>query len=204
MNKKIIILLLLLPLSGATYAQDGVEDRRFQFGVRAGSTVNSLQAITTRDDGSVTESFDGVGWQVGGSAYFNILETAGITLKDQLGVETNLLFSDRMYYVGDNLNSLYYVEAPVMATYAMPLTKKLNLKFQMGPYFGVGLAGSNNAFTERFRRFNFGLTGGISLEFGHFFAGTFYNFGMFNIAKNAPSKYRQVLSSSNLVIGWNF
>lgn len=204
MNKKIILLLSLLPLAGVTYAQSEVESRKFQFGIRAGGIVSSLQAVTNRDDGSITESFDGVGWQLGGSAYFNIRETAGISLKDQVGIEANLFFSDRSYWVGDNLNSLYYVETPVMLAYTMPLTKKLSSKLQLGPNFGVGLADNNRAFTERFRRFNFGLMSGLSMEFGHFFAGAFYNLGMFNIARNAPKHSRQVLSSSNLVVGWNF
>jgi hypothetical protein len=204
MNKKVIFLLSLLPLAGATSAQSEVASRKLQFGIRAGGIVNSLQAVTNRDDGSTTVSYDGVGWQVGGSAYYNILETAGISLKDQVGVEANLFFSDRAYWVGDNLNSLYYVETPVMLTYAMPLTKKMSTKFQLGPNFGVGLAGNNRAFTKDFRRFNFGLMGGLSMEFGHFFAGAFYNWGTFNIARNAPKHYRQVLSSSNLVVGWNF
>jgi hypothetical protein len=204
MNKKVISLSLLLALAGSASAQDNTESRRFQFGIRAGSSVNSLQVVTNRTDGSITETLEGVGWQLGGSAYFNIREGAGITLKDRVGVEANLFFSDRMYWSGDNLNSLYYTEIPVMLTYIMPLTQKLNCKFQLGPNFGVGLTGNNNAFAKNFRRFNFGLTGGLSMDIGKFFAGAFYNMGAFNIAKNAPKGSRQVLSSSNLVIGWNF
>ena len=73
MNKKVIFLLSLLPLAGATYAQSEVASRKLQFGIRAGWMTNSLQDITSRDDGSTTVSYDGLGWQVGGSAYYNIL-----------------------------------------------------------------------------------------------------------------------------------
>jgi hypothetical protein len=203
MNKK-ISLLLLLALASSTYAQDNTESRKLQFGVRTGLTTNSLQTIVARDDGKNIATSEGIGWQVGGSAYFNILEATGCYSKDKLGVEANLLVSDRMYGIGNNSYSLYYLELPVMATYTIPLTKKLNWRFQLGPSFGLGLAGENAAFTENLRRFNFGLTGGLNLAIGRFFIGTYYNFGMFNIAKHAPKDVRQVLRSTDLVIGWNF
>lgn len=204
MNKKIVLLLSLLPLAGAASAQSEVESRRLQFGVRAGCTVNSLQASMTRDNASLTASVDGVGWQVGGSAYLNIREATGITRNDRLGVEASLFFSDRMYWLGDNLNSLYYLELPVMAAYALPLTPKLSFNMYLGPYVGLGLTESSNAFLENPRRFNFGLTGGLGMNFGRFFAGAFYRFGMVNIVRNLPDGYRQVLRTSDLVVGWNF
>jgi hypothetical protein len=203
MNKKFTSLLLFALVSSA-YAQDSAINNKLQFGVRIGCAVNSLQLIATRDDGRDIISSEGVGWQVGGSAYYNIRNVPVISGQDYWGIETSLFLSNRMYRTGDNLNSLYYMELPVTVAYVMPLTHKLKSRLQLGPYFGVGLAGSNGAFTENLRRFNFGLTGGISMDIGHFFVGTSYNFGMFNIARNSPNRYRQVIHSANLVVGWNF
>jgi hypothetical protein len=205
MNKKFIfLLLLLLPLAGATYAQREAENRRFQFGIRAGGAVNSLQTIMTQDNATLTMSLEGVGWQVGGSACLNITEVAGITSKDQLGVEASLFLADRIYWALDNMNSLYYLELPVTVSYILPLTQKLKTRLLLGPYFGLGIAGSESAFTAHLRRFNFGLTGGIGMDIGRLFAGATYSLGAFNIAKSAPKGTRQALSSSNLVVGWNF
>lgn len=204
MNKKIAFLLLLLPLAGAAHAQGEVESRRWQFGVRAGCTVNSLQTSMTYDNASITVSVEGVGWQVGGSAYLNIKEIKGVTRKDQLGVEANLFFSDRMFRTGDVLHSLYYLELPVMVAYAMPITPKISFKVHMGPYLSLSLADINNALIENSRRINFGLTGGLGMDFGRFFAGAFYRLGLSNVARNIPDGYRQVLRSTDLVVGWSF
>jgi hypothetical protein len=204
MNKKNLSILLFLALAGSAYAQNESEMGKLQFGVRAGCAVNTIQLIATRDDGRDIISFDGVGWQVGGSAYYNIRNVQGISGQDYWGVEASLFLSNRMYFTGDILNSLYYMELPVTVAYIMPLTGKLKSRLQLGPYVGLGLAGSNSAFTENLRRFNFGLTGGIGMDVGRFFVGASYNFGMFNVARNLPSRLRQVINSANLVVGWNF
>jgi hypothetical protein len=204
MNKKIIFLLLLLPLAGAAYAQGESESRRLQLGVRAGCTVNSLQTSMTQDNVSISASVEGVGWQVGGSAHLNIRELKGITQRDRLGVEANLFFSDRMFRTGEVLHSLYYLDLPVMATYAMPITQKISFKVHLGPCLSFSLADINNALIENSRRVSFGLTGGLGMDFGRFFAGACYRLGMSNVARNIPDGYRQVLRSGDFIIGWNF
>ncbi|MDR0687794.1 MAG: PorT family protein [Prevotellaceae bacterium] len=213
MKKNIISAMLLMHVALCAYAQSEAEGKAVKFdlkavtfGVRTGCAVNAMQSITVRDDGSDTKTFEGVGWQVGGSAYYNIQTMAGISPQDHWGIETSLLFSNRMYYTGSYLNSLYYAELPVTLVYAygIPFTKKLNIKWQLGPYFGVGLAGSNRAFANSIRRFNFGLTGGLGMEFGRFFVGSSYSYGALNVARNTSSKHTQRLNSSDLTIGWNF
>jgi hypothetical protein len=208
MSKRIVSTLLLLLLglgAGATYAQENTGKSRLRFGVRAGLTETFLQDITTRDDGRIIESFEGSGWQVGGSVYFPDT-IVGYCLNEPLGTEVGLFFSERRYCVGDTSNSLYYVEIPLMLSYAKPIfgAKKVRLAFQLGSYVGVGLAGDGKAFTDHLRRFNFGLRGGLGMEFGRFFVGTSYSYGVFNVARNAPRKHTQRLSSADLTIGWNF
>jgi hypothetical protein len=202
---------LLLMFVANAYAQDNLESNRMKFdvktlkfGVRTGCNVDVMEGITTVDDGYSIQASEGLGWQVGGSAYYDVLKHVGLVPNDYFGVETNLLFSNRQYSVGNNTNSLYYLEAPIMSTYVMPVYKKLNLTFQAGPYFGLGLADNGSAFTKHIRRFNCGITVGGGFNIGQFFIGAFNNWGVFNLARNASNRYNQRMNSGNLVLGWSF
>ncbi|MDR0414437.1 MAG: PorT family protein [Prevotellaceae bacterium] len=200
MRKKIISAAMLVALTaGAVCAQDGVEKSKLQFGVRAGYSVNGMQ----QDDGRDVQTFEGVGWQVGGSAGYNLGEFSGVSSQIHIGVEAGLLFSNRMYFVDNDLNSLYSVEIPIVTAYTEQFAPPLFFKWQLGPRFRFGLAGSHEVF-NKFRHINFGLTTGVGMGIGRFFLGTSYNIDLFNIAQNAPSWHTQRMISTDLTLGWNF
>ena len=90
--------------------------------------------------------------------------------------------------------NLHYLNIPIHIGYMMPVSKKISLFMNAGPYWGVGLFGkytmtsgdkdttiAENIFKDYLKRFDCGIGVGVAYEIGKFFVGLDGEFGFTNV-----------------------
>lgn len=204
--KKILFTALVLVFGLNAMAQESP----LSFGVKAGVNLSNV------DMKFYESTFDAkIGFQVG--------VTLDYALTPDFYLQSGLLFTTKGakengtdgngVKVPATINPMY-LELPVMAAYKLVVSDGMKVVFNAGPYLAYGVAGkvtvkedridvSTNIFQkDGFKRFDFGVGGGVGFEFGEITANLGYELGLANIAdsKGANAKNRNAF----LAVGYKF
>jgi len=183
--------------------QLSAQDSPFNLGLKVGINMSSTSLDVKPD----AEKDAKVGFVAGITAEYEfsrqfalqsglLFTTKGMKLK---GTEYAIPSGERRWT--QNIN-MQYLQIPLTAAYKINLSSSTRLFIQAGPYIAYGIGGSNktkikyydlgdkepkeekvNTFgKDRFKRFDFGLTGGIGVEFGDLIVGVNYEHGLIDIA----------------------
>jgi hypothetical protein len=173
-----IAVVVLFTMNAKSFAQT--------FGVRAGLNVSNM---LLKSDENTADTKAKVGFQIGGTAEFEITE--------MFSFETGLFLSTMGYkydgLMGDYTTNLLYLNVPLTGKARYELDN-INLYGLFGPYIGLGLSGKykndddsedvkwGSGDSDTFKRFDFGWIIGAGVEYKAFLAGLSYNLGLANIA----------------------
>jgi hypothetical protein len=197
------------------------QDKKVTFGVRAGLNFDSQ-----------TMSGDGISIKTDSKAGFHAGVVADINFAKYFYLQPGLLFTTKGTKV-ENL-SLYYLEVPLIVSFAYPLTEDLKVRADVGPALGLGLFGSAGSGDESsskgifsketeeheyednqfiveygpaYNRFNLGLKFGIGVEWKQYSFGVHYNAGLSNILHTegeSDSSASLRNNSFTIGLGYNF
>lgn len=189
-NLKILTIACFIGLATFTYSQA----QELRTGIKGGLNVSNLY-IDEADDENPRYGFNlGVFTQVGNGSF---------VLQPELNYTTK---GTKTTYGGDFFDgeadfNLNYLEVPILFTFKLGDDADIHI----GPYAGY-LVGSNfksddNFFStdveldrDNFKSFDFGLSGGMALNFDAISVGARYNYGLTKIAESQEAK--DLLSSS--------
>jgi hypothetical protein len=193
--KKIVMLFLLASSCSLLSAQ-----QQFKFGVRGGINIASLgdydHMIGLYEDAELENKL-GLYAGIFGQLHFS----------ERLGIETGLFYSqlggkdkendyNESYKVTANPS---YLQVPVSMFYKFNLPNELKLYPSLGLYAGYGLSGNLKTrgniasedigsdikyFDDFAKRFDFGGTAGLNLEYRKFIFGLGYDHGFTRVNKN--------------------
>ncbi|MDU1891096.1 MAG: porin family protein [Dysgonomonas sp.] len=159
------------------------QEKPVTFGVKAGMNITNLT-------GDVDDNNAKIGFNVGVTVDYAL--TPDIFLLSGLEYATKGTKFD-----GDVKLNLSYIQLPIHVGYKLTVSDGLKIGFHAGPYIAYGVDGKWNAKADgvsvdldtfgddallKMKRFDFGLGGGVGLEFGKFNAGINYDLGLVNIA----------------------
>lgn len=203
--KTSLVALALLVSAGAS-AQMPIS-----FGVKAGANLSNFGGKDAGDD---------LDAKVG----FNVGVTADINVAPSLYVLTGLeLTTKGAKYEESILGEKFevtmnpmYLQLPIHLGYKLEIAPETNLIFRAGPYLAYGLggkvtvkAGGEKEDGDFFgddedqnggKRFDFGLGGGVGVEFGKISATLGYDFGMAKVFKDEKTYNR----NAYLSVGYKF
>lgn len=203
--KKLITLIVCLAMVGGAYAQgNGMDIKKFTFGVKTGLNVANLVGKEVKDDGAKAKAGFHIG-VVGELRASKIFVLAPEILFSMQGYQYK---SDDGYKISLNSN---YINIPIMARFYVVDF----LSIEVGPQFGFAtgvkgvVKGDGSKYTEKFESkedyavFDFAVGVGVTYNFRHkFFASARYNFGLTNVLKmNDP--YSNKNSVFQLSVGYN-
>lgn len=159
---------------------------------------------------SITNNENKIGYNVGVKGEFFFKEDKGLYLDMGIMV-TNKNWETPYYYnIEDNSASRWnanphYLNIPIHIGYMMPLSKKVSVFVNAGPYLGIGLFGkynmttgntnttvANNIFNDYLKRFDYGIGGKIGIEYAkHIQLSVGYDWGLKNLKTNMyPMDYK--------------
>ncbi len=194
MRKLLLCAALLAGTVCMTNAQEKIE-----FGVRAGLNINSLSGSGA--DGMKSR----VGYHVGAVMDWNVAKN--------LYVQPGLYFTTRgakSSYDGiEEKINMNYLQIPITVAYRFPVSEKVKIDVNAGPYIALGLGGKKKVeFSESdwgedegveetkmfgsdglCKRFDAGLRFGTSVHFKRFSLGFSYDLGLTNIARESSGDY---------------
>ena len=158
------------------------------------------------------------------------LSTLGADLKDskyvfkyQVGITADLAFSENLYLLtgldfqakGAKLDGVkynpIYLQLPVTVGYKFDLGNNTRLVLNAGPYLAYGIggktkggeAGSQKLFKDDiFKRLDYGVIGGVGVEFDRFTVSAGYDLGLRNISDATGTKARN--RNAYLTVGVKF
>ena len=177
MNKKFHVLLLTVVLTGH-YAQ-----AQFSFGVRAGFNYTNFYD----SEGCKFKP----GFQAGVVGDLSVAPAFSIQpaiLFATQGCKTE--YSNLASSSSDATTTLNYIQVPVHFQYKVDLSGP-KLFVQAGPFFGYGLGGKTKAGSnsvdikmggdENLKAIDYGVSGGVGVQFGHIQVGVGYLLGLADI-----------------------
>src|SRR5690606_18930327 len=182
MNKKktcMMGILTMLLLSGVVMSSTA-QDRRM--GIKGGLNLSNLYVADDDDENAR------VGFHVG--VYGQIFSTETFAIQPELLYTTKGSENEWGGLVDQTVKfNLNYLELPVLAVFKLGDAAEIHV----GPYFSYllganidtdgDLGGSNQDLDrDNFNAFDFGLTGGVGLNFGAIQIGARYNYGLTEIA----------------------
>lgn len=209
----------LLALVSANIA---AQDSKLSFGVNAGVNVSN-------SSWDVNNGFDKkavIGFQIGGTVDYALTEAfylqSGLSLTTK-GAKVKGKGGDEIISLDGALTvNQYYLQLPVMGAYKLDVAENTKIVFSAGPYlaFGVGgktkfkgdiiivdVSGSGEDKVDTFgndgllNRFDFGLGGGVAVEFGQIVVGLKYELGLTDIGKDNLSYKNR---NAALTVGYKF
>jgi hypothetical protein len=211
---------LLTVVATAGIATLAIAESPVSFTVRAGLNINSLYG-----DGVKGEEF---GSKVG----FNVGGLLGYGFTDMWGLQAGLLLNTRgAQGKEDDVKygySIYELQVPVFFTGTFAINDDLKVKANVGPTFGIGLAGKHfitvdgkdytkeegneNIYKKAdgvekaaFKRFNFGIAAGAGVEFRSIYLGVGYDLGLSNLNNyDSDSKYAVKTGSFTINVAYTF
>ena len=172
MNKKVVVLLLAVVLTGH-YAQ-----AQFSFGVRAGYQMTNV--------------FDTKGTKF--KPGFQVGVVGDLAVAPAFSIQPAVLFATQGWKADTDLVdasvNLNYIQVPVHFQYKVDLNGP-KLLVQAGPYFGYGLGGKTKVGSissdvkmgsdETYKAIDYGVVGGVGVQFGHIQVGVGYQLGLADI-----------------------
>lgn len=206
MKKLFLILVGTVLLAGTAAAQTY---QKHIFGVRAGLNIANV-------------SFDGVkyeskaGFHLGGSYQYLLTERMPLYLETGLQITQKGTKHDASL----KKHTAFYVEIPVTVTYKFRVADEVALLPAAGFYYGIGLGGKSqsviyDAYEDEevvvkydtfgsggaFKRSDFGMRFGGSVEWRSYSFGLGYEFSLMNVAKHGSETHNRNFFIS---VGYNF
>jgi|TARA_B110000090_G_scaffold97437_1_gene109649 hypothetical protein len=187
MKKGILILVILFTTS--TYSQN--------FGFHFGTNLSTQTNKDKLRNNSKENDFKNI---------FGI--NIGFDYKNK--ISNNLYFSTGLNFIQNgfkqdtknltiaNSAKLNYLNVPITLLMDSPKTK-VGPNLKIGGYFSYLIGGEysfvnypfEETVNENFKKFDFGLTGGIGIKFNRFTLDIFYNLGLNNIAEDGDNDFLQ-------------
>lgn len=185
MKKKILTIACLLLLVNLTNAQ-GTSTNDAAFGIKGGLNFTNLY-VDDVDDNNVLNSFN-----VGIFGTFPLTESVSIQSELNYSRKGAELTYNNAFATGTAKFKLNYLEVPVL----LKLNVTKNLNFHFGPYLAYLINGQvtnesnggtfdfeDNFDNDDFNKFDYGLSGGIGLDFNTLILGIRYNYGLQTVGK---------------------
>ncbi len=170
------------------------------FGIKAGANLSTF-------GGDLKDTKYALRYQVG--------ITADVALTNNLYILTGLDFQTKgvKYNPKSAPNIKYnpmYLQLPVNIGYKFDLGSDIRLVVNAGPYVAYGIGGKAKSDGEKqsvfgknkFKRFDYGLTGGVGVEIGRIAINAGYEFGLANISDTKGSKIKN--RNPYLTVGYKF
>lgn len=220
--KKATLLLALV----AMMAMGTTASAQLSFSVKAGLNATSMKWETETqkyEPGYLLGFNAGVGMEIGLTDILALEVDALFSRKgcknERTGAITGTKYQD--------VFSLYYVDIPVnLKAYFLTLGNDLRLYAQVGPYVGFGLFGKTKFTTESsdgkrtnkqtrdfnwgdtsnddYRRLDWGVDGGIGLEYDKLSVGVIWWQGLANVAAIQTGKSKTSHHGLSVELGWKF
>jgi hypothetical protein len=191
---KIVFAATLVALTvGAT--QVNAQDKPVTFGVKAGVNLSTL-------GGDLKDSKYTFKYQFG--------VTADIALTETVYIMTGLDFQAKGAKLGGIKYNPMYLQLPATIGYKFDLGGDTRLVLNAGPYIAYGIGGkakggesSQKLFKDNiFKRLDYGVIGGVGVEFGRLAVGAGYDLGLANISDVKGTKARN--RNAYLTVGVKF
>jgi len=210
--ERILIIVFIISLASVSFAQT--------IGAKAGLNLSTM--LMKDDNTTYSDNFKmNPGFHVGANIEFPITEIfsfeTGLLFstkgyKDEYKVEEHEIIDYK------NKLNLYYLDIPATAKASFNVGEEAKLYGLLGPYLGIGLSGKmkiestvrgNKTTTEEdikwgtdsqsddFKRVDFGLIGGVGVEFYSVFIEASYGYGLINICSYTDNGYK----TNNRVLG---
>ncbi|HOO08615.1 MAG TPA: porin family protein [Cyclobacteriaceae bacterium] len=178
-----ILTVAILALSAlASYAQGP------KMGIKGGLNVSNLYVDNVNDENSR------VGFHAG--FYGQVLATGFFALQPELLYTTKGSENEYDGIIDQNIKfNLNYLEVPVLAVFKLGKTAELHAggygSYLLGAnvsYAGDIATGGEDLDRDNFKTFDYGLVGGLGLNFGGVQVGARYNYGLVKLAKTNNAK----------------
>ncbi|MCU0350229.1 MAG: PorT family protein [Flavobacterium sp.] len=186
MKKRVLSTVCFLGLIFSANAQDSGSSTSPSFGIKGGVNFTNLY-VEDVNDNNVLTSFN-----AGLFANFPLSESVSIQPEANFSRKGAELVYDNLLASGTARFKLNYLEMPLLLK--LNVTKNLNLHF--GPYLaylmdaqitnetdGGSFNFEENISNEDLNKFDYGLSGGVGLDFENSFIGIRYNYGLQTIGK---------------------
>lgn len=175
------ITLMVLSLS-AVKAQEA------RMGVKGGLNISNLYVDNVNDENSR------LGFNVG--LYGQILSTEFFAIQPELLYTTKGSKNEYDGFVDQDVKfNLNYLEVPVLAVFKLGEVAELHAggygSYLLGAnvsYAGDLINGGEELDRDNFKSYDYGLVGGLGLNFGNVQIGTRYNYGLVKLAKTDNAK----------------
>lgn len=211
--KKIALIVALMGL----LAMGSKASAQMSFSLKAG--LNVANTITESGDIKIRHDYR-LGFNAGVGLEFGINEL--------FAIEADALFSLRGFSSNVDLGggtkykstySFFYVDIPInWKAYIFRLDNGLKFFAQVGPYVGVGLFGNyKNEYggskekqsfgfggNQGYKRLDWGLDGGLGMEYDNLSIAFIWWQGLANIAQNDPLTSKVNHSCMSIELGWKF
>jgi hypothetical protein len=183
-NLKLFMGTLIIIASSFTAAQ--AQDARM--GVKGGLNVSNLYVDDVNDENS----------RIGFSAgfYGQILSNEFFAIQPELLYSTKGSENEYDGFIDQNVKfNLNYLEVPVLAVFKLGKVAELHAGGYGGYLLNANIDYSGDVFNggedldrDNFNTFDYGLVGGLGLNFGDVQIGTRYNYGLAKLAKTDNAK----------------
>ncbi len=200
MKKIKIVFAAALAVLALGAAQVQAQDKPVTFGIKAGANLSTL-------GGDLDDSKSVFKYQFG--------ITADIALTDNLYLLTGLDFQAKgaEFKVAEGAKVEYnpiYLQLPATLGYKFDLGSDTRLVLNAGPYLAYGIGGKAKGAGEDLKlfndeilkRFDYGVIGGVGVEFGRIAVGAGYDLGLGNISDVTGTKVRN--RNAYLTVGYKF
>jgi len=201
--KSVLVFSLLLQ-SIDSPAQDIEDESRFSVGVKIGINLSNTslekKSIEDSDKKAKAGLIAGISMEYAMTDNFYLQSGLMFTIKGMKLEGTSMWIPSGETRWKQTVN-MQYLQIPLMAAYKFNISSNTKLFVQAGPYFAYGIGGSSklkNKYydlgdkepdeekfstfgNEGLKRFDFGLTGGIGVEFGDIIVGLSYEHGLIDI-----------------------
>lgn len=165
-----------------------VRAQHAKMGVKGGLNVSNLYVDNVNDENSR------IGFNAG--FYGQVLATEFFALQPELLYTTKGSENEYDGFINQNVKfNLNYLEVPLLAVFKLGKVAELHAggygSYLLGAnikYSGDIITGSENLDRDNFKTYDYGLVGGIGLNFGDVQVGTRYNYGLVKLAKTDNAK----------------
>lgn len=179
-----IIALMLMSIAGMAQDENKVSPK---FGIRFGYNLSTINKFLEFNDEVYNDWKSGIN--------FGVVSDFQLTNK--------IFFRPGLYYFMKRTDSrgikthYNYLETPLLAVFKQPVSQKVKLEFQAGPYFGLGICGKSEypewygyykedtfGVSNGAKRFDWGLNIGLGLHVDKIYIGASFEDGFRSLGRN--------------------